>query len=57
MWNWNDEININFIYTLNLGLTGFLFNDFGNKHYIFDLNGEIKINLKSFDYKRKKRIL
>ena len=32
--------NIYFIYTLNLGLTGFLFNDFGNEHYIYDENGE-----------------
>lgn len=33
-----------FIYALNLGLTGFLFNDFGDEHYIYDYNGEKKIN-------------
>ena len=33
-----------FIYALNLGLTGFLFNDFGIEHNIFDANGEKKIS-------------
>jgi len=32
-----------FIYALNFGLTGFLFNDFGSEHAIFDFNGEKKI--------------
>ena len=32
-----------FIYALNLGLTGFLFNDFGIEHDIFDFNGEKKL--------------
>jgi len=32
-----------FIYALNLGLTGFLFNDFGIEHNILDFNGEKKI--------------
>ena len=27
--------DINFIYTLNLGLTGFLFNDFSENHSIY----------------------
>ena len=31
---------IGFIYTLNLGLTGFLFNDFGDNHIINNINGE-----------------
>ena len=30
---------IGFIYGANLGLSGFLFNDFSDEHYIFDLNG------------------
>ena len=34
---------VNFIYTLNLGLTGFLFNDFGKNHLVYDLNGEKKL--------------
>jgi len=34
---------IKFIYTLSLGLTGFLFNDFGDEHYVYDLNGEKKL--------------
>ena len=33
-----------FIYALNLGLTGFLFNDFGDEHYVYDPNGEKKIS-------------
>lgn len=38
--------NIGFIYTLNLGLTGFLFNDFGD-HIINNINGEenLKYNI------------
>ena len=35
---------IKFIYALNCGLTGFLFNDFGDEHYVYDFNGEKKIN-------------
>ena len=31
---------IKFIYALNCGLTGFLFNDFGDEHYVYDFNGE-----------------
>ena len=38
------KYNINFIYSLNLGLTGFLFNDFGDEHYIYDINGEQKLS-------------
>ena len=40
--------NINFIYTLNLGLTGFLFNDFGESHSIYDYNGEKKLSYDIF---------
>ena len=32
-----------FIYALNLGLTGFLFNDFGYEHIIYDFNGVKKL--------------
>ena len=31
---------LGFIYGANLGLTGFLFNDFGDEHYILDKNGK-----------------
>ena len=34
------KYNINFIYALNWGLTGYLFNDFGKEYHIYDLNGE-----------------
>ena len=45
---------IKFIYTLNLGLTGFLFNDFGDNHEIYDSNGEkkLKYNIVSIEEKR-----
>ena len=43
-----------FIYALNFGLTGFLFNDFGNEHYIYDLNGEKKISYNISYIKQKK---
>jgi ubiquitin-activating enzyme E1 len=45
--------NINFIYTLNLGLTGYLFNDFGKEHYIFDINGEKKLTYNILNIKEK----
>ena len=45
---------INFIYTLNLGLTGFLFNDFGDEHYIYDINGEKKLTYNIFKIEEKK---
>ena len=32
--------HIGFIYTCSLGLTGFLFNDFGDKHCIYNENGK-----------------
>ena len=32
--------HIGFIYTCNLGLAGFLFNDFGEKHCVYNENGE-----------------
>ena len=43
--------NINFIYTLNIGLCGFLFNDFGDNHYVYDSNGEkiLKYNIFSIE--------
>ena len=44
---------INFIYTLNLGLTGFLFNDFGDEHYIYDINGEKKLAYNIFKIEEK----
>ena len=42
---------IGFIYALNLGLTGFLFNDFGDNHIINDINGEenLKYNIYHID--------
>ena len=43
LYNINDicrKNNIGFIYTCNLGLTGFLFNDFGEKHRIYNENGK-----------------
>ena len=41
--------NIGFIYSLNLGLTGFLFNDFGDIHIINDMNGEKNLTYKIFN--------
>lgn len=37
-----NENNIGFIYTLSLGLAGFIFSDFGNKHIILDKTGNEK---------------
>ena len=37
-----NENNIGFIYTLSLGLAGFIFSDFGNKHVILDKTGNEK---------------
>ena len=45
--------NIYFIYTLNLGLTGFLFNDFGDNHYVYDFNGEKNLNYNIFHIKER----
>ena len=47
------KYDVKFIYTLNLGLTGFLFNDFGNNHQIYDSNGEkiSKYNIYSIEEK------
>lgn len=45
---------INFIYTLSLGLTGFLFNDFGDEHYVYDINGEKKLRYNIIDIKENK---
>lgn len=52
--NLTRKYNINFIYTLNLGLTGFLFNDFGENHSIYDLNGEKKLSYEIFNIEEKK---
>ena len=46
--------NIYFIYALNLGLTGFLFNDFGENHSVYDLNGEKKYRMIYSTLKKKK---
>ena len=43
----------NFIYTLSLGLTGFLFNDFGDEHHIYDKNGEKKLVYNILDIEEK----
>ena len=45
--------NIGFIYTLNLGLTGFMFSDFGDKHTVKNINGEknLKYNIHHIDKK------
>ena len=45
--------NIYFIYTLNLGLTGFLFNDFGDNHSIIDFNGEPNLTYNIFNIEEK----
>ena len=47
------KYNIGFIYTLNLGLTGFLFNDFGINHIINDINGEQNLNYNIFNIEEK----
>ena len=44
---------IKFMYTLNLGLTGFLFNDFGNSHYVYDINGEKNLTYNIFNIREK----
>jgi len=51
--NFSRKNNINFIYTLNLGLTGFLFNDFGENHSIYDYNGEKKLSYDIFSIEEK----
>ena len=45
--------NIGFIYTLSLGLTGFLFNDFGDNFVINDINGESNLKYHIFNIKDK----
>ena len=47
------KYSIYFIYALNLGLTGFLFNDFGDEHKITDFNGEKKLKYKILYIKEK----
>ena len=51
--NFSRKNNIKFIYTLNLGLTGFLFNDFGENHSIYDYNGEKKLSYDIFSIEEK----
>ena len=52
-----DEIcrnnKIGFIYTLSLGLTGYLFNDFGKNFTINDINGENNLNYHIFNIEEK----
>ena len=45
--------NICFIYTLNFGLTGYLFNDFGDNHIIKDVNGEKNLIYHIFNIEEK----
>ena len=45
--------NIYFIYTLNLGLTGYLFNDFCDNHHIYDINGEKNLSYNIFNIEEK----
>ena len=47
------KYNVKFIYTLNLGLTGFLFNDFGSNHHIYDSNGEKKLKYNIYSIEEK----
>ena len=51
--NYTRKNNINFIYTLNLGLTEFLFNDFCENHFIYDYNGEKKLSYEIFSIEEK----
>jgi ubiquitin-activating enzyme E1 len=51
--NFTRKNNINFIYSLNLGLTGFLFNDFGENHIIYDFNGKKKLSYEIVSIKEK----
>ena len=44
--------NIGFIYGLNFGLAGFLFNDF-NEHLIYDSNGEKNLSYQIFNIEEK----
>ena len=45
--------NICFIYTLNLGLTGFIFNDFGDNHFVNDINGKKNLLYHIFNIEKK----
>ena len=45
--------NIGFIYTLSLGLTGYLFNDFGENFIINDINGENNLKYHIFNIEEK----
>lgn len=45
--------NICFIYTLNLGLTGFVFNDFGDNHFVNDINGKKNLVYHIFNIEKK----
>ena len=46
---------IGFIYTLNFGLTGFLFNDFGETHIINNINGEKNLTYNIFHINKKEK--
>ena len=48
------QSNVPFIYTFYQGLYGFIFNDFGNKYVIEDVDGESYENLIIEEYKEKK---
>ena len=45
--------NIGFIYTLSLGLTGYLFNDFGENFIVNDINGENNLKYHIFNIEKK----
>ena len=45
--------NIGFIYTLSFGLTGYIFNDFGENFIVNDINGEKNLNYHVFNIEEK----
>ena len=45
--------NIGFIYTLSFGLTGYLFNDFGENFIVNDINSEKNLNYHVFNIEEK----
>ena len=45
--------NIGFIYTLSLGLSGYLFNDFGQNFIVNDINGENNLKYHIFNIEEK----
>ena len=48
--------HIGFIYTLNLGLTGYLFNDFGENFIINDIDGENSLKYHIFHIEEKENL-